>query len=249
MSHSDSHQRPPRGIVRTLAGPLAALVVLVVAGRLVGGSWPAIEASVADMGRLGWVVFVAAWALLSALCFPVSVLGFSAGLLFGPWLGLLLVALGGLLGGSFMFALAHGLLRGRIRELVDGRPRLAAIDRMAGREDVKLNVLTRLSPLNFGLASYTLGAGKSRFRAYAAGLVATLPSMIAQVWFGALAGRAGSAAAAEEGFPWGRTLLLVAGVAFFAVLSWQVGRMVRRAWNEPDPATATGDGSEVARED
>jgi uncharacterized membrane protein YdjX (TVP38/TMEM64 family) len=141
-----------------------------------------------------------------------------------------------------MFALAHGFLRARIHDLVVGRPRLAAIDRMAAREDVKLNVLTRLSPLNFGLASYTLGAGKSRYRAYAAGLVATTPSMIAQVWFGALAGRAGSAAAAEEGFPWSRTLLLGAGVVFFAVLSWQVGRMVRRAWNEheEDPATDGG---------
>lgn len=243
MNESQTNGKNSRGVMRTLAGPLAALLVLIVAGRLVGGSWPAIEASVADMGRLGWGVFVAAWAVLSALCFPVSVLGFSAGLLFGPWLGLLLVALGGLLGGSLMFALAHGLLRKRIRELVEGRPRLAAIDRMAGREDVKLNVLTRLSPLNFGLASYTLGAGRSRYRAYLAGLVATLPSMIAQVWFGTLAGRAGSAAAADEGFPWGRTLLLAAGVVFFAVLSWQVGRMVRRAWREDESDPATGGGT------
>jgi uncharacterized membrane protein YdjX (TVP38/TMEM64 family) len=246
MNKLPPENQTTRGIARTLAGPVAALLVLAVAGRLVGGSWPEIEAAVAQMGRLGWGVFVVAWALLSVLCFPVSVLGFSAGLLFGPWLGLLLVALGGLLGGSLMFMLAHGLLRSRIRQLVEGRPRLAAIDRMAAREDLKLNILTRLSPLNFGLASYTLGAGQSRYGAYLAGLAASLPSMVVQVWFGTIAGRAGSAAAADEGVPWGRTLLLVAGVVFFAVLTWQVGRMVRRAWNEHevDPGTderTTGD--------
>jgi len=234
MTAPESTERP-RGIFRTLAGPLVALVVLVVVGRLAGGSWPRIEEAVSEMGALGYLVFSGSWALLSCACFPVSVLGFSAGLLFGPWLGLGLVAVGGLVGGTMMFFLGRGFLRGRIRELVANRPKLAAVDRMAGREDIKLNILTRLSPLNFGLASYTLASGRSRFRAYLAGLVATLPSMIAQVWFGSLARQAGSAAADEGEFPIGRALLLGAGVIFFAVLSWQVGRMVRRAWNEePD---------------
>ena len=92
-----------RGIFRTLAGPLAALVLLVIVGRLAGGSWPRIEEAVAGMGPLGYLVFSGSWALLSCACFPVSVLGFSAGLLFGPWLGLILVAIGGFLGGSLMF--------------------------------------------------------------------------------------------------------------------------------------------------
>ena len=114
---------------------------------------------------------------------------------------------------------------------------------MAGREDIKLNLLTRLSPLNFGLASYILASGSSRFRAYLAGLIATLPSMIVQVWLGHLANSAGSAVADEEGFPFGRIVLLLAGILFFAILTWQVGRMVRRAWAEDlDPPEEGADG-------
>ena len=232
MENPSPEKRP--GFLRTLAGPILALIALVVVGNLVGGSWPEIEKAVADLGVAGQALFVALWAVMSATCFPVSVLGFSAGLLYGPWMGLALVVAGGVAGGSLMYLLARGFLRGRIRTLVATRPRFAAIDRMAGREDIKLNVLTRLSPLNFGLASYVLGSGPSRYRAYLAGLGATVPSMVVQVWLGHLAGTTGNAAADEGGIPWGRIVLLVAGIAFFAILSWQVGRMIRRAWTE-DP--------------
>lgn len=226
-------------IVRQLAGPVLVLIALVVVGRYAGRFWPDVEAAVGDLGFSGYLLFCGAWILLSLTLFPVSVLGVSAGALFGPWLGMALVIPSALAGGSVMFWLGHGLLRGKIRDMISTRPKLAAVDRLAGEQALKLNVLTRLSPLNFGLASYTLSAGRTPFRAYFAGLFAVLPSSLAQVWFGSLAIDAGSAS--DDGaFSSGKLAILVAGVIFFALLTWLIGRMVKKAWDETEQTQDTG---------
>jgi uncharacterized membrane protein YdjX (TVP38/TMEM64 family) len=223
-----------RNVLRMLAGPAAILVVMIVVGRFAGRFWPDVEAAVGSLGVSGYLLFVAAWVLLSTTFFPVSVLGVSAGALFGPWIGMALVFPAGLAGGSAMFWLGRGLLREKIRTMIATKPKLAAVDRLAGDQALKLNALTRLSPLNFGFASYTLAAGPTSFRAYFWGMFATLPSMMAQVWFGSLA-REAARSTGEEGFSTGRTALLIGGVIFFLVLTWMVGKMFKRAWDEaPD---------------
>lgn len=222
------------GLLRLLGGPLLILAVLVVAGRYAGQFWPDIEIAIARLGYVGFFFFGGAWILLAMCCFPVSVLGVSAGALYGPWVGMILVLSSGLVSGSLMFWLGRGLLRERILVFVSGHPKLAAIDRLAGDQALKLNILTRLSPLNFGLASYTLATGRTTFQAYFLGLFAILPSLMAQVWFGSLA-RAAGQSTEEGGFSGGKIALLVGGVLFFALLTWVVGRMVKKAWDEaPD---------------
>ncbi|MCK9995386.1 MAG: TVP38/TMEM64 family protein [Candidatus Krumholzibacteria bacterium] len=223
-----------RSLPRLLAGPAAALVILIIVGRFAGRYWPEIESTVSSLGFTGYLLFAAAWVLLSITFFPVSVLGVSAGALFGPWVGMALVFPAGLAGGSAMFWLGRGLLRERIRQMISTRPKLAAVDRLAGEQALKLNALTRLSPLNFGLASYTLAAGSTSFRAYFWGMFATLPSMMAQVWFGSLA-REAARPTGEEGFASGRLILMIGGLLFFLGLTWMVGKMIKQAWDEaPD---------------
>jgi uncharacterized membrane protein YdjX (TVP38/TMEM64 family) len=220
-----------------LGWPLFILVVLVVVGRYAGRFWPELEASVAQLGHAGLFLFFGAWVLMAMTCFPVSVLGVSAGALFGPWLGMALVFPAGLAAGSIMFWLGRGLLRNRILIYVASHPKLAAIDRLAGDQALKLNLLTRLSPLNFGLASYTLATGRTTFRGYFWGLFAILPSLMGQVWFGSLAREAGRSAD-DGGFSAGKIGLLIVGVGFFGLLTWVVGRMVKKAWDEaPDEDT------------
>jgi len=220
-----------RNTLRLLAGPGVVLVGLIMVGRYAGRFWPDIEAAVDGLGFAGYALFAAVWVLFSLTCFPVSVLGVSAGALFGLWVGVALVFPASLIGGSVMFWMGRGLLRGRIRKMISDRPKLAAVDRMVGEQALKLNALTRLSPLNFGLASYTLAAGSTTFRAYFFGLFATLPSMMAQVWFGSLAREAGRSAN-EGGFSSGKLALLAGGLGFFGLLTWLVGRMVKQAWDE-----------------
>jgi len=218
-------------LLRTMGVPILVVIALVVAGRYAGRFWPEVESTVEGLGFSGYLLFIAAWVLLSMTCFPVSVMGISAGALFGPWVGMALVFPSGLIGGSLMFFLGRVLFRSRIKDVIATRPKLAAVDRLAGEQALKLNIMTRLSPLNFGLASYTLAAGRSGFWAYFWGIFAMLPSLLAQVWFGSIAREAGRTTGDGE-FSVGRILLLVAGLIFFALLTWLVGRMIKQAWDE-----------------
>ena len=237
MKQTQEEQPPnPRSgnflnLVRTLGGPVLVVIALVVAGRYAGQFWPDVEKTVDGLGYSGYLLFVAAWVLLSLTCFPVSVMGVSAGALFGPWVGMALVLPGGFAGGSLMFLLGRGLFRERIKGLIATRPKLAAVDRLAGEQALKLNFMTRLSPLNFGLQSYTLAVGRTSYRAYFWGMFGMLPSVLAQVWFGSIAREAGRTTG-DGGFSVGRILLLVAGLIFFAILTWLVSRMIKQAWDE-----------------
>ena len=218
-------------LVKTLGGPVLLLVGLVLAGRYAGQFWPDVEQTVEGLGYAGFLLFVGAWILLSMTCFPVSVLGVSAGALFGPWLGAALVFPAGLASGSLMYLLGRGLFRARIKSFIATRPKFAAVDRLAAEQALKLNIMTRLSPLNFGLASYTLGSGRSGFRSYFWGLFAILPSLLAQVWFGSIARKAGRSSV-QGSSNVGNLLLLGVGLIFFALLTWLVSRMVKQAWDE-----------------
>ncbi len=229
--HQDSppsESTPGKGVFRTLVGPVLGLVLLVVAGRLAGEHWPAIEAKVAELGSLGYLLFGTAWVVLSSACFPVSVLGISAGALFGLPLGVALVFISANLAGLLMFGLGRGLLRGRIRELIATRPKLAAVDRLAGQKALRLNALTRLSPLNYGLACYTLAAGRTDLRSYLIGNLATTPSMVLQVWIGTLAVETGKSVMGE-GMSSRNLMMLAVGLLFVGILMWQIGRMIRQA--------------------
>ncbi len=222
-----------RGFLRTFAGPVLGIVALIVVGRLAGSHWPEIEAKVSELGNLGYLLFVGAWIVLASACFPVSVLGFSAGALFGMPLGVSLVFTSAMLAATVMFGLGRGLMRGRIRDLIATRPKLAAVDRLAGEKALRLNILTRLSPLNYGLACYTLAAGRTNLKSYLLGNVASLPSMVLQAWLGTLAVQTGKSVTGEGMSP--RNLVMAAaGLIFVGVLMWQIGRMIKQAVAEAE---------------
>lgn len=209
---------------RPLIGPLLVLAAFVALGRIAGGYWEGIQSEVAALGAAGMALYWVAFVLLAAACFPVAALGFSAGMLFGAWPALGLVFTGVIASGILMFFLGKGLLHDRIATLVASRPRLAAIDRLAGSRTWSLNVLTRLSPFNYGIASYALAAGRSGLGAFMLGLPATLPSVVVWVWLGSLA-RDGAGSGDRDA----KLVLTAVGLAFFLVLIGVIGRMVRKA--------------------
>ncbi len=238
-----SSQRTSRfSAVRPFLLPLAMLIGLVILGRVGGHYWQTIQSQVVAMGTSGMVLYWVVLVLLPVAFFPVSALGFSAGLLYGWWPGLALIFSGGLVSGLVMYWLGVGLLRSRVREYVKGRPRLVRLDHLAKTRALKLNVLTRFAPLNYGIASYVLAAGRPSLRHYSLGLLAILPSTLVWVWLGELAGGLAAGKDSEHHTPW---WLLGAGLVFFAVLLWQVGRMVQQGLaldGAPDEDDADGTG-------
>lgn len=218
--------------VRRLLGPVLILILLVVLGQWLGGRWSVIESALMQMGAWAYAAYAGLFVVLTSLCFPVSALGISAGLLFGPWLGFGLVMGSLVLSGSVMFGLGRSLLRTRIQRMLATRPKLAAVDRMVGKRAVRLNLLARLSPLNYGLVCYTLAAGRTAFRSYVIGLAATVPSIVAQIWIGVVARKSGSLGSDAEGPSTGGWIGLAVGLVFFILLGWQIRRLVQAAWKE-----------------
>lgn len=214
--------------LRILTGLLLLTGVILVATQ--GATWwPELKAQISDTGSSGFLLFLAVFVGLTALCFPVSVLGFTAGAVYGPWLGLALLFPAGLISGSLIFVLGKSALRGVVHSLVARDRRLAAMEKLASYQAVRLNVLARLSPINYGLVSYALAAGKSGFGSYFVGLLAILPSMALQVWVGALAGGGGDLLAGEGTQDRLRLVGLAVGILFLVILTWQVGRLFRQA--------------------
>ena len=141
-----------------------------------------------------------------------------------------------------MFVLGRSVFRRPIRRWVEARPRLRALEETAANSALRLNVLARLSPFNFGLVCYTLAAGSTTARAYLFGLVGALPSMAVHVLVGSLVRSTGRALGAGDG-PTGLEIgaTIVAIVALLA-LGWQVGRIARQAWRRAaDDAGLAGD--------
>lgn len=171
------------------------------------------------------VVFWLVQVLLAVACFPASVTGFSGGALFGFPVGLALALSGGLIAGMVMLALGQGLFHDRVQGMLANRPRLKRLDALAREQTLRFNILTRLAPFNYGLASYVLAAGRPPRRHYAIGLLGILPSTLVWVWLGSL-----SASVAGDTDP-GRATWWLMGVAlgFLALLTWQMGRLVRQA--------------------
>lgn len=218
-------------ILRALVGLILLVGVLLVATQ--GAAWwPTLKEAISQQGGTAFLIFLAAFVGLTALCFPVSVLGFTAGALYGPWLGVALVFPAGLLSGSLMFLLGKGILRGTMHQMVNRDARLAAMEHLASRQAVRLNLLARLSPINFGVVSYALSSGQSSFRAYFIGMLASLPSVLLQVWIGALVGQGGQLVAGEGQAGQLRLVGMGIGVIFLIILSWQISRLVRQALAE-----------------
>lgn len=207
-----------------LAVALAMAAVLLLAIR----HWADLEGWLQEAGTGGALAFVGIFVLLTSCCFPVSVFGFTAGFIYGPWLGLLLMLVSVPAAASVMFALGRSSLREFVRRQVRKDRRLRILEDMAARQALRLNVLARLSPFNYGIVCYTLAAGRTGWRDYLMGLVGTVPSMILQVAAGVLA-RQGLTGGETD--TW-RLVLTALGVVALLALGWQVSRLARRAWQE-----------------
>lgn len=223
------------------------LLILLAGAVVVGAHWPAVEARFASAGGAGAPVFAAAFVALTMGCFPVSVLGITAGVMYGVAGGLAVVMPSVAAGGLLMFALGRSILREPIRRRVATRPRWQALEELAAAKAVRLNVLARLSPFNYGLVCYTLAAGRSSLRAYALGLLGTVPSLTAHVLVGTLL-RSGGEALHGGRASAVRVGATTAAVLALLVLTWQVGRLALSAWREAAAAVERNGAREDSRD-
>jgi uncharacterized membrane protein YdjX (TVP38/TMEM64 family) len=213
------------GWLRLLGVALVFVAVAILAHR----HFEAAERWLTGLGDLAPLAFVAVYAGVVTVGFPVAVLGWLAGATFGFWTALVILTVAALLTATLIFYLARGLLAGQVRRVASARPRLARFLDLAGQDSLRLMVLLRLSFLHFALICYLAGASRVRFRPYLLATLCVLPSAATQAYVGHTARRLSEQA--SRGDPLGTWQIILAGSGILAavLLIWLLGRLAQRA--------------------
>lgn len=167
---------------------LLGLIVLVAAGWLMRhelhGHIVEMKAWVGDLGILGPIIFVAAFVMLTCVMVPDTLLSITAGAVFGFVGGVAVLVVGAPIARAVQYALARRILQQRVQGYVATRPRLTRIDRAVRQDQLRLQLLLRLTPMSPTLLSYLFGAIGVRFGGFMLALVATLPGLLVSVYLG-----------------------------------------------------------------
>ena len=174
------------------------------------------------LGALGVAVFVALYTLVTVVLGPAWALTLVAGLAYGWW-GIPLVLGSATLAACVAFLLGRHVARERVRKLVVGNDRLAALNRAVDEEGWKVVGLMRLSPVfPFGLQNYLFSVTGIGLAPYAlATLVGIVPGTSLYVYIGSLG------AAGGEGGGALRWVLLAVGLAATAAVVWLVTKRAK----------------------
>lgn len=98
---------------------------------------PFIESTVSSAGPLGPVVFVLLYGLAAVLLIPASVLTISAGFLFGPVLGTIVVSIASTFGAGLSFLIGRYLARSFVQRKIGENEKFMAVDRALASQGAK----------------------------------------------------------------------------------------------------------------
>jgi uncharacterized membrane protein YdjX (TVP38/TMEM64 family) len=149
-----------------------SLAVLVVALGATGFYWlhvrsglewnaEALRDYVAALGLYGPLAFIAIMALRPFLFLPNWLVLAACGMLFGPWLGAVYGALGGLIGGALIFGIARAFGRDAVQSRIGGA--LRVFDDLLARRGIPWLALYTAVPIS-PLTPVYASAGVSRMR-------------------------------------------------------------------------------------
>lgn len=208
----------------------ALLLAGIVSTRLFPGALPYLEQSLHSIQRLGSAGIVVFLAIQTVIAFsgilPASLIGVTAGAIYGLSLGFVLASASTVTGGFIAFALSRSLLRPTIFRLLATRSRLHNFDAMLARDGWRFVFLMRLSPvMPFAATSYALGLSSISPRDFWIGSLASLPSLLGYVLIGSLATTGLSAISLDTSqLQWA---LLALGIVATGLITVRIGKMAR----------------------
>jgi uncharacterized membrane protein YdjX (TVP38/TMEM64 family) len=210
-----------------VAALVAILVVLL--GREAGHHAAAIQRWIADLGPAGQGVFVGLMALGTSLLIPESLFAVAAGALFGVPSGFATAFVGNVLVAVVQYALARRLLRGRIQRMLSFRPQLAAVQRAVLRDEARLQLLLRLTPLNAASLSYAFGAAGVRFSGFLFACVGLAPHVLMEVYLGHAGQRLTRLSAGTISHSFAHEAVTFGGLLVSALAVFIISRVARKA--------------------
>lgn len=138
-----------------------------------------VEALIRTSGPWAPLVYIVFYSFRSLLFFPASVLTVTAGILFGPWLGLIFTVIGENISANFSYLVSRYFMQDFDRYL-DSKNRFFNKTFCHSRKNGFLTVLImRLSFVPFDLVSYFAGMCNIRQRQFALGtFLGTIPGLL-----------------------------------------------------------------------
>lgn len=227
-----------RAAVPYLLAATALLLAIAGMGHELSRHLHAIEAWLDNLGPLGIMAYVGIFAIATSLLVPESLFCIVAGALFGLGWGIAATMLANLLAGSLQFAIAHCFLRARIDRFCAARPPLASIQRAVHHDELRLQLLLRLTPLSPALMSYLLGSAGVRYASFLLASLARTPSLVTEVYFGYAGKHVAQMAGRHSGsvylHDFALVLGLVACLAALALISREARKAVLRAMEDSE---------------
>jgi len=172
---------------------------------------------VQQLGPLGVVVFIAAYALATVLFLPGWIFTVGAGLVYGVVGGTLVALTGAVIGVTLAFIVARYFVRKNIEDYAKKNARFQAIDEAIGKNGWKIIGLLRLSPLiPFNLSNYFYGITAVSLKAYVAiSAVGMIPGTLLYAYLGAI----GKAGISGEKTPLSSAQYILLGVGLVATIA------------------------------
>jgi len=218
-----------RAALPYLAVGVSLIVAIVFLGHEIKHHIHAIESWIIELGPWGLIAFIGLFILATSFLVPDTVLCIIAGALFGLYWGVAAVLAGSLMAAAMQFALSHKLFRSRFQRMLAARPVLAAIQRAVSRDEFRLQVLLRLTPLNPATISYLLGTAGVRFSRFLIACLALTPYLMMEVYFGYVGKHAAMLAGSEARTARLHDLAMIGGVVMCLAVMVCVSRIARKA--------------------
>jgi len=179
---------------------------------------------VKDLGTLGWIISIGAYALAAFLLIPGALLTITMGIAFGLW-GFPIVVIGATIGAGMSFLAGRYLLRGQVEKALGQKPIFKAINDAIAEEGWKVVGLMRFSPaVPFSLQNWLFGVTKVGFFPYIlATFFGIMPGTLLYVWIGSIGGTAASGAETSTA----KIAFLVIGIIATLVVTVFIGKKAK----------------------
>jgi uncharacterized membrane protein YdjX (TVP38/TMEM64 family) len=147
-------------VVKKIFVALLIIAAIAIAWRFLPvNEWlKQFQTYVRGLGALGYVVYIAVYAICVVAFIPASILTLGAGAIFGFVGGTIVVIVGATIGATLAFLLARTVMRHRIEAKTRGNQKFEALDHAIAKEGMKIVFLVRLAVVfPFTWVNYAFG--------------------------------------------------------------------------------------------
>jgi uncharacterized membrane protein YdjX (TVP38/TMEM64 family) len=174
-------------ILFTLWVTVVGLAIYIYFSResSITGTVNILQRFIRQSGAWGPLIYVTAYTFRSLVFFPASILTITAGILFGPWLGILLTMIGENVSANISFVVGRYFTADLLKYLISKKhfvPRLTCKIQDNGFLTV---LIMRLTFLPFDLVGYSSGMCNIKQKDFAmATVIGTIPGLLTFVFLG-----------------------------------------------------------------